>query len=151
MGAEELRRKGCASLKGRKGDKFRDRNMLKAIRGPAYVNCSLVLPGRGCWRAAGLSSEGGSGVRKDTERFIPQLETGFSEPVKREDWEEPRSLRIRRAFVGKAGWGLKAPGALKLVTIFFSNVLALGSNRGKWWGGGGRGGWCGLGAFICWS
>ena len=50
-----------------------------------------------------MSSEGGSGVRKDTERFIPQLETGFSEPVKREDWEEPRSLRIRRGSERLAG------------------------------------------------
>ena len=39
--------------KGAKGIKFRDRNMLKAIRAPDYVNCSLVLPGRGYWRAVG--------------------------------------------------------------------------------------------------
>jgi len=78
----------------------------------------------------GLLSRGGaerrecsSGVSK-TKRFILSLDSGFSEPFKRGDWEESLSvvgapaLGIRRT-LERLARGLKASGMLKFVTVFF--------------------------------
>ena len=58
------------------------------------------------------------------ERSIPSLESCFSKLIKREDWEKSLlflkapSLRIRR-ILERLVRGLKAPGALQFIKIFF--------------------------------
>lgn len=62
-----------------------------------------------------------SGVSKT---LILSLESGFSKPIKRGDWEESLSvvgapsLGIRRT-LERLARGLKASGMLKCVTVFF--------------------------------
>ena len=79
--------------------------------------------------AVGLSTERcSSGVNKNRDRFIPNVESSFTKPIEREGWEKPGEflgalpLRIRRT-LKKLAKELKVPKALKCVILFFSNVL----------------------------
>lgn len=72
--------------------------------------------------AVELSTESAALVSIRTERFIPNLETGFSRSIKGKDWKSPcSSLEFHHCSLGGL-WlfrGLKVPGALKLVAVFF--------------------------------
>ena len=69
-----------------------------------------------------------SGVNKNRDRFIRNVESSFTKPIEREGWEKPLEflgalpLRIRRT-LKKLAKELKVPKALKYVILFFSNVL----------------------------
>lgn len=72
-----------------KRDRLRDRNLLRFIRDPHYLNCFSTLMQRLLYSSEVGCRGYGSGINKDTERFIPSLENGFSEAIKKEDWKEP--------------------------------------------------------------
>ena len=107
-----------------KGSRFRDRNPLRFTGNSHYLNC-VCSPRQGLLYSSGVEyRECGSRVNSDKKKFISNLEKCSSEPVKKEDWEEPLwllgalSLRIWRA-LERLVRGLKALEALKFVTISF--------------------------------
>lgn len=71
-----------------------------------------------------MYEEYNSHVSMGQEIFIPSLESGFSKPNKKESWEKilwvlgAPLLGIRRT-LERMIRGLKVPGMLKFVTIFF--------------------------------
>lgn len=71
----------CVSQKGlKKRDRFRDRNLLRFIRHPHYVNCVSVLR-QELFTAVELNA----GVSQDRKRVISNLEKCFFKPITRDD------------------------------------------------------------------
>lgn len=86
------------------GKRVRDRNLLRFIRDSHFLNCSSTSRQRLLDSSRAAHQEHSSGSREGREGFIPSLESGFSEPVKREDWE----------MLERLARGLKVPEGLSV-------------------------------------
>lgn len=71
-----------------KRDRYRDNNLLRFISYHHYLNC-FSTPRQEYFITVGLSFKIVAPVSIRTERFVPNLESGVSEPVKRQDWKQP--------------------------------------------------------------
>ena len=108
----------CVSQRAQtKGNGFRDGDLWGFVKPPLFELCST--PRQGCCIAVWLRTKSVAVVSVRTQRFIPHPEGRFSEPIKREAWEEPpvvpESLAggVRRT-LERLLRGLKVPAVLRL-------------------------------------
>ena len=95
------------------------------------MNCGSTLRQGLFWSSGVEHRKCSTRVSKDRERVSPNLESGFLEPVQREDWEEPLgflgalSLGTGRT-QGKLTRGMKATEALTFFnSLFFQCPVSL--------------------------
>lgn len=72
-----------------KGNRLRDRNLLRFIREPHYLKC-VSTPRQELFMVVGWSNKSVASVSVRSGRVSLNLEKCSCKQIKREDWEEPQ-------------------------------------------------------------